>query len=116
MESLIFVISWGLILFGCFFYVVGAIGLIRMPDFFTRMHGVSLSDTAGVICFIVAMMLQAGWGLISAKLFFTLVILLYSGPVVSHALARAAFFAGLRPELDEDRTDGRFTPSREEEG
>ena len=91
--------SWPLILAGSFFYLVGSIGIIRMPDVFTRMHATSVSDTFGAGLLLVGMMFQAGFTLVTAKLFVILVILLYTGPVATHALARAARFAGVEPQV-----------------
>ena len=51
--------SWALIFAGSFFTVVGALGLVRMPDIFTRMHAASVTDTAGAGLLIVGMVLRA---------------------------------------------------------
>ncbi|MDC9700811.1 MAG: monovalent cation/H(+) antiporter subunit G [Alphaproteobacteria bacterium] len=108
-DSVLTLVSWFFVIFGSFFYVVGAFGLIRMPELFTRMHAVSVSETVGSFFIIIAMILQSGWSLNSARLFFILIIFLFSGPFVSHALARAALFAGISPhdmekEMVEDCT------------
>ena len=95
---------WILLGAGSFFYLVGAIGLVRMPDLFTRMHATSVSETLGAGLLILAMMLAAGWSLNSAKLAVILAILFFTGPVATHALAQAAIAAGLKPQLAEDRT------------
>jgi len=89
---------------GSFFYLVGAIGLVRMPDLFTRMHAASVSETLGAGLLLLAMMLAAGWSLNAAKLAVILGILFFTGPVATHALAQAALTAGLKPQLAEDRT------------
>lgn len=93
--------SWILLVAGSAFYVIGAIGLLRMPDVFTRMHAASVADTVGGGLLIGGMMLQAGWSLVTLKLLTILLILLYTGPVATHALARAARYAGLEPKLHE---------------
>ncbi|MGD9670522.1 MAG: monovalent cation/H(+) antiporter subunit G [Hyphomicrobiaceae bacterium] len=103
MDLIINVASWVLILVGSFFVVVGAIGLIRMPDMYTRMHAGSVIDTTGAGFLILGMILQAGMSLIALKLLFILAIFFFTGPVVSHALAQAALAAGIEPELTEDR-------------
>jgi multicomponent Na+:H+ antiporter subunit G len=103
-DNIIMVLSWLLILSGSFFYLIGAIGLIRMPAVFTRMHAASVSDTLGAGLLVGGMMIQAGWGLVSAKLLIILAILIFTGPVATHALARAAIWSGLAPQLAEDRT------------
>jgi multicomponent Na+:H+ antiporter subunit G len=88
---------------GAFFVLVGALGLLRMPDVFTRMHAVSVVDTLGVGLLIVGMMIEAGFGLVLAKLFFILALVFLTGPVVTHALAQAALHRETKPVLAEDR-------------
>jgi len=84
---------------GSFLYLVGSIGLMRMPDIYTRMHATSVSDTLGAGLLLVGMMITAGFTLITAKLFVILLIILYTGPVATHALARAARYAKVEPIL-----------------
>lgn len=105
MSLLIDLLSWACIISGGFFTVVGAIGLLRMPDFFTRMHAASVIDTLGAGLLAAGMMLQAGPTLVAVKLLFILALLFFIGPVVTHALAQAALHAGVEPVLDEDRRD-----------
>ncbi len=89
--------SWLLLVAGGFFYLVGAIGLNRMPDVFTRMHAVSVGDTLGIGCLVAGMALQAGPTLVTVKLFLVLLVILFTGPVATHALARAALQDKLLP-------------------
>lgn len=98
------ILSWATILSGSFFVLVGSIGLIRMPDMFTRMHAASVIDSIGAGLLIVGMMLQAGATLITLKLLFIFILLLITSPVATHALAQAALHAGDKPELKNDRT------------
>lgn len=101
-------IVFGLLLgFGGLFYLIGAIGLVRMPDMFTRLHAASIMETVGAGLLVVGMMVAAGWTLVAAKLAIILAILLFSGPVAAHALANAALNAGVVPLLAEDRSGGR---------
>ena len=95
--------SWVLILLGSFFTVVGAFGLVRMPEVFTRMHAASVTDTLGVGFLILGMCLQAGFGLVTLKLVFLLALFFFTGPVVTHALAQACLHEGIKPLLTEDR-------------
>ena len=95
--------SWVLILLGSFFTLVGAIGLLRMPEIFTRMHAASVIDTLGVGLLVGGMMLQTGFTLVTLKLIFLLCLFLVTGPVVTHALAQAALHEGIKPLLAEDR-------------
>ncbi len=102
-DQLLTLVSWFFLALGSFFYVVGALGLFRMPDVFTRMHATSVSDTLGVGFLITGMAIDAGWSLTTARLVIILAILLYSGPIATHALAQAALHAGVKPNLSDDR-------------
>jgi multicomponent Na+:H+ antiporter subunit G len=93
--------SWILILAGSFFTVVGALGLVRMPDIFTRMHAASVTDTAGASLLVFGMMLQAGFGLTTLKLAILLALFLFTGPVVTHALAQSCLHERIKPLLAE---------------
>ena len=99
MGPLIDVASWAALLGGGFFYVVGAIGLNRMPDIFTRLHAVSVSETLGVGLLTLGMLLQAGFTLVAVKLIIIMVVMMWTGAVAAHALARAALHDGEKPLL-----------------
>jgi len=99
MNMVVELLSWVLLLGGGFFLVIGAIGLWRMPDFFTRLHAASVTDTGGAILIMLGLMLQAGWSLVTVKLLITLVFLLFTSPTAAHALAKAAVHSGLKPDL-----------------
>jgi multicomponent Na+:H+ antiporter subunit G len=105
MGVLIDIISWGLILAGSAFVMVGALGLIRMPDLYTRMHAASVTDTLGAGLLISGLMLQAGLSLVTLKLLFLLALFFFIGPVATHALAHVALQEGVRPLLHEDRRE-----------
>ncbi len=77
-------------LVGTGFMVIGGIGLLRMPDFYTRMHAAGLIDTLGAGFILVGLMLQGGLTLVSAKLFLILILMWLTGPTAGHALVRAA--------------------------
>ena len=97
------IVSWVLILLGSFFAVVGGIGLVRMPDVYTRMHAASVTDTLGAGFLILGMMLQAGFSLVTLKLAFIFGLFFFFAPVVTHALAQAALHEEVEPMLAEDR-------------
>lgn len=103
MDAAVDLLSMILIGIGSFFIVVGALGLIRMPDVFTRMHAASVIDTVGAGFLLLGLMLQAGFTLVTWKLVFICILLFITGPVVTHALAQAALAADLRP-VAKDRT------------
>ena len=94
------ILSWTLLLGGSFFLIVGAIGVLRMPDFFTRLHAASVTDTLGALLILFGLMLQGGFTLITVKLILILIFLILTSPTSSHALARAAISDGIKPWLD----------------
>ena len=99
------VLSWVMLLTGGVFVVIGGIGIIRLPDLYTRMHAASLTDTLGTLLIIFGIMLQAGLSLASIKLAAIAGFLMLTGPTATYALANAALLSGLLPknaELPED--------------
>ena len=96
-------LSWALILAGGFFTVVGAVGLVRMPDLYTRMHAASVTDTLGAGLLLLGFMLQAGLSLVLLKLVFLFLLFFFISPVATHAVANAALNYGIKPLLSEDR-------------
>jgi len=96
---------------GAFFLLVGSIGLIRLPDFYSRNHATGKSDTLGVMLVIIGLMLIEGFSLNSAKLFFALVFVFLTNPTGTHALANAALNSGLKPwfRKDKRKEDGACT-------
>lgn len=94
--------SWLLLLAGGGFCIIGGIGLVRMPDFYTRMHAASVIETLGAGLILIGLVVQGGFTLVSAKLVVILLLLLLASPIASHALARAALHRGLKPLLQDD--------------
>lgn len=98
-------LSWGLLMLGSGFVVVGGIGALRLPSFYTRMHAASLTDTMGTILILAGIILQAGLSLAAIKLFAILIFLLLTGPTATYALANAALLSGVKPQLDCDESE-----------
>lgn len=94
--------SWILLLAGGFFCIVGAVGLHRMPDFYTRVHAAGVTDTVGAGLVLIGLILQAGWTLVAAKLVIIGLLLFLSSPTAAHAIAKAALGRGLQPLLDRE--------------
>jgi multicomponent Na+:H+ antiporter subunit G len=82
---------------GALFAVAGCIGLVRLPDFFTRLHGASVTDTLGAGLILLGLMLHAGLTLVTVKLAFIGLLVFFTSPTATHALAKAALTRGLRP-------------------
>ncbi len=73
--------------------------MLRMPDFYTRVHAASLIETAGAGFILLGLLLEAGFTLVAAKLLMIGLLILFASPTASHALARAALLRGLKPLL-----------------
>jgi multicomponent Na+:H+ antiporter subunit G len=83
-------VTWLSLLGGVVVIVIGGVGLLRMPDFYTRLHAAGLMDTLGAGLIMFGLMLQAGFTLLTVKLILILVFLWFTSPTATHALARAA--------------------------
>jgi len=79
-----------------------AIGLLRMPDFYTRMHAASVIETLGAGLILLGLLLQAGFTLVAVKLLMVGLLIFFASPTATHALARAAMVRGLKPLLSGD--------------
>lgn len=106
MELLLDIASWVLLVIGGIFVFIGGVGALRMPDFYTRMHAASLTDTLGTILVLAGIILQAGLTLAAIKLVAIMVFLLLTSPTAAYALANAARLSGLAPERESD-SEGR---------
>jgi multicomponent Na+:H+ antiporter subunit G len=104
MDVLLEILVWILLLTGSLFAIVGGIGLVRLPDLFSRMHGSGITDTLGAGSILLALMLHSGATLVTFKLGAVLFFLLLTSPTATHALARSALAEGIRPWTD-DRED-----------
>ncbi|MBB4658522.1 monovalent cation/H(+) antiporter subunit G [Parvularcula dongshanensis] len=110
-DVILDVLSRGLFLLGGLLVFAGALGVLRFPDFYTRMHAAGVTDTMGADLVLLAMALQADDLITIVKLFFIFVFLVLTSPVSTHAAAHAAFVGGLRPLTGAD-----LTPAEEGEG
>ncbi len=77
--------------------LTGTAGVLRFPDVFTRQHAAGMTDTAGAGFMILGMMLQSGFSLNLARLLFILLFLVFTSPIATHAVCRAALHAGIKP-------------------
>ena len=106
MEILHDIAGWVLVLGGCFFTVVGAFGLVRLPDVYTRVHSAGVVDTAGAGLLLLGLTLYGGFTIVSIKLVLILVFIFFTSPTATNALANSLYSAGIKPLLAEP-TDGK---------
>ena len=97
MDGLADIFSWLFISVGAFFIVAGAIGVLRFPDFFTRLHAVSVCDTIGAGLILTGLMFQGGFSLVTVKLLLIFYFMIFTGPTATHVLAKAALQGRLEP-------------------
>jgi multicomponent Na+:H+ antiporter subunit G len=98
-ELVRFPLGGALCLLGAILCVVGTIGILRFPDFYTRLHAASITDTSGAGLVLLGMALMAPNWLVLVKLFCMLGFLVLTSATGSHALANAAHTAGLQPKI-----------------
>jgi len=89
--SIIFIVA------GLFFMIVSAVGVIRLPDVFSRSHAVSLTDSLGAFLMLVGIAFHEGLGTNMFKILVVLALLYILNPVIAHATVRAALRSGLKP-------------------
>lgn len=88
------VISTILLFFGVFFMFLGVLGLIRFPDFYTRMHAIGKCDTMGQFFIILGCIVYEGLSFISIKLILVSIFYIFSIPAATHAIVKAAYYTG----------------------
>ncbi|MCG8469199.1 MAG: monovalent cation/H(+) antiporter subunit G [Gemmatimonadetes bacterium] len=106
MEAAFDVIGAILLLSGAAFAVIGGIGIVRLPDFYARIHGAGITDTLGAGLILTGLMFESGFSIVTIKLVIILLFLWLTSPTATHALANAALEAGLEPHVDVTEEDG----------
>lgn len=91
-----------LLVAGALVSLIASLGLLRLPDLFTRMHAASKAGTAGSGLILIAAALHSGDWTIWAKCLAAILFLVLTAPLSAHLLAKAAMSAGQKPAtLDE---------------
>lgn len=90
-------IVWVMLLGGSFFVLTGSVGMIRMPDVYTRMHAAGLTDTLGVAMILIGLMVHVGIGLVAIKLVLIGIFLFFTVPTSLYALANACLSGDIKP-------------------
>lgn len=110
MDMLLDVLSWISIVLGLFFMLVGTIGILRLPDVYTRLHAAGMTDTMGAGFLLLGMALQCVLGVLHGessywavlvRLVLVYAFLLFTSPIATHALARAGIAGGVEPWSNE---------------
>ena len=112
MGGIVNAVVWMLLISGGFFMVTGALGMVRLPDVFTRMHAAGMVDTMGAgltLAGLCIYSLHDGAGLVAVRLVLVLAFLWFTSPIATHAVAKAALSGGTTPytaEGDGERGGG----------
>lgn len=96
--SVVEMLSGVLVIIGSFFSFTGGLGLHRFGDFYTRTHAASITDSAGAGLILLGLLLIADWAS-GVRLLLILVLLLFTSPTATHALAQSALRDGIKPRL-----------------
>ena len=88
---------------GLFFVLAGTLGVLRLPDFYTRLHAAGMTDTLGAELILIGLIIQSGFTQMSLKLLIVGFFLFVTSPTATHAVAHAAYKAGLKPKLGKYR-------------
>lgn len=116
MAGILDMLSWFFLVGGGFLGITGAVGLFRFPDFYTRLHAASVTDTLCAGFIVLGLVLQATDAMMVFKLVMILLILTYTSPTASHALAKSALHGGLKPLTDLDANNKSGAESTQPEG
>lgn len=101
MSLLLDVLSWVSIAIGALAVLTASLGLLRLPDFFSRTHSTGILDTLGAGMILLGFGLQTGLSLVTFKIALVFVFILITGPTAAHALARSALQSGVKPIASE---------------
>lgn len=82
--------------------VIGALGAIRFPDFYTRTHALTMVTVGGSVLGLLAFAATGGFGVYSVKTLLAAAFIMITSPVSAHAIAQAAHASGLKPIASKD--------------
>lgn len=82
---------------GCFLVLAASIGIVRFPDFYSRMHPAGKTDTLGQALALIGLIVYEGFSFVSIKLLFIIIFVFIANPTATHAIAKAAYSTGLKP-------------------
>jgi multicomponent Na+:H+ antiporter subunit G len=82
---------------GLFFFLSATVGLLRFPDFYTRLHATGKGDTLAVLLSLIGLAIYEGFSLVSLKIIFIAVFMFLAQPTATHAISRAGLKSGLKP-------------------
>lgn len=105
MTLIVDIAGWLFLILGSFFCVVGGVGILRLPDFYSRLHGAGITDTLGAGLIFIGLIIQEGFSLVMVKLIMLIFFLYLTSPTATHAIAKAAHISGITPQLEEKKDE-----------
>ena len=102
MSLVLDILSWVSLTAGSVFCVIGAVGVLRMPDFYSRTHAASVTDTLGAGLVLLGLMFQAEEFIVLVKLLFIVIFMLLINPGAAHGLVKAAYAQGVKVKTNEE--------------
>lgn len=113
MSLLVEWVSGACLLAGGFLCITGGVGLLRLPDFFARVHAAGVTDTLAAPLLLFGLMLQMDWSFDLLKVLMILLLILATNPTATHAMAKAALHGGRQPlVVDRDAPTEEDAPSK----
>ena len=116
MTDLLAGVGGGLVVFGVVLTALGAFGILKFPDFYTRIHAASITDTAGASIVLLGLCLIAGLSLVTLKLVFIWMFVMLTTPVAANALGNAAFGSGYKPRIGAFQIMAANEPDKDKRG
>jgi multicomponent Na+:H+ antiporter subunit G len=120
MATMTDILTAFLMIVGCLSMLTSAIGIVRMPDLFTRMHAASKVGTVGVSCAVLAAATHFAELSVVAPVLLTIVFFFATAPIAAHVVGRAAYGTGVRmwegTVLDEWKKQPERKPYKPPEG
>ena len=107
MDLWLDILSGACLAIGGLCVLIGTIGVLRFPNFFTRMHATGITDTTGIGFLFIGLCIEAGWSLVLLKLILIMLFLFFTNPTSAHALAKAAIHGGMSPTTMLEETSHR---------
>ena len=104
--SIVNIIAGIFLLAGFFFFTTATIGLLRLPDFYSRLHATGKGDTLAVLYSLIGLAIYNGFNITSAKIFLIAVFMFLAQPTATHAISRAAYGCHFLPWTGEEGTEG----------
>jgi multicomponent Na+:H+ antiporter subunit G len=92
-------VGGALIVAGALLSILGAVGVLRFPDVYTRIHAASLTDTGGATLMLLGMGFMSPLGFVMLKLLLVWGFIMLTSPAAANALANAVYSAGVRPRI-----------------